>query len=108
MANKKKAKDNKEVFFSKELYKEFVKLIRIEIDLIQYDIDSTNKQLQFWEGFKKKLYENEPFKLFKKSHKKWEEEIENIENKILNLYKQLEMEITDLNDLLATKESQNC
>ena len=44
MANKKKAKDNNEVFFSKELYKEFVKLIRIEIDLIQYDIDSTNKQ----------------------------------------------------------------
>lgn len=106
MVNKKKVNNKNEIFYSEELYKEFAKLNRIGIDLIQLDIDSTNKQLEFWDNCKKRLYQNEPIRIFRKTHKKWENEIENIENKMHKLYIQLETEITDLNDLLATKEKQ--
>lgn len=35
-------------------------------------------------------YDNEPLKLFKKKHKKWEDEIEDLESQLQSIYKKAE------------------
>lgn len=38
-------------------------------------------------------YDNEPFKLFKNQHKKWENKIQEIDTELMNTYKAIEEEM---------------
>lgn len=43
-------------------------------------------------------YEEEPPKFFKKTHKKWEDEIEDLENQLYDVYKKFEETIQEQHD----------
>ncbi len=62
-------------------------------------------------SFLSKMYESklreEPLSIFKKSHKKWEDELHDIENKMNDTLKSMDEEfecICDINDALGTKK----
>ena len=40
-------------------------------------------------------YDEEPLKLFKKAHKKWEDEVEKLENELYDVYKKMEEAFED-------------
>lgn len=68
--------------------------------LLWYQIEDSNHWIRFTEldikmheNMLRDLYRNEPCKLFKKQHKKWEDDIEEIENTIQKKYREIEDEL---------------
>lgn len=71
--------------------------------MLLHSVDESNSYLKFIDAKTKFLisqldseYENEPMKLFKKTHKKWEEKIEELNSELSECYKKMEQEFQEI------------
>ena len=98
----KKELSNNDALF--ELFKsslEFnVKSDKLDIEAIQHEI-SYHEQLVKWK------LEEEPISFFKKAHKKWKEELDELETQLLDSYKKLERTIEEQHNFYNKLRSEN-
>jgi hypothetical protein len=83
----------------KEFAERYVELYKIGVSMCESDISFTNERIKMISDIRKNHYEMKPLKIFRKSYKEWKEQLEYFDNKILDLYKELELCINDYTDL---------
>ena len=75
----------------------YVEIFKCTLDYIKQMDDLNMKMLYHNVEFIKTQLDfhckNEPLKLFKKSHKEWEQELEELENDLMMAYKKIEDEL---------------
>ena len=59
----------------------------------------------FLENQIKSKYQDEPLKFFKKAHKKWQMELEKLENDLMDVYRKIEEELAYKDDFYKQKTS---
>ena len=88
-------KESLEEKLIKPLTKLYVNHIKQTESIIRCD----NISINFWQMELKSLLDNEPFYLFKKKHKEWEEKVKDTKEHLKHLYKSQEETIEDLKEL---------
>lgn len=84
-------------------------LAKIYENLLHQDelyIQSKSISIEFWQMELKSLLDNEPFYLFKKKHKEWEEKVKNTKEHLDELYKSQEEAIIESKSYLPVKRKQ--
>lgn len=78
------------------------KIFKTSLDYINKSDKLYFKQLSIKENFIKKMldlkYEEEPPKFLKKAHKKWEDEIDDLNNQLYDIYKKVEETVQEQHD----------
>ena len=93
-----------------ELFKTYLDYIKkmddLNMKMLCNNVDFIKTQIDFH-------YKNEPSKLFKKSHKEWEQKLEELENNLMMAYKRIEDELHENMEFIdklkgKKKEPSNC
>ena len=79
----------------------FCNLYKICLDGTNNSVDFDFKRIKLLEEMKIILTEQEPMKIFKKAHSKWEQELRDIIDKIEVANNELMEDLTDLSELIS-------
>lgn len=77
------------------LYKVFEASLEYSVATDKLHTDFLKKQIEFHEQLVKFKAEEEPLKIFKKAHKKWEQELDELERQLCDSYEKLGKEFTE-------------
>jgi len=97
----------KELSTDEALVELFKSSLDYSIKADKLDVEFVMNQISFREELVKQKLEEEPLGFFKKAHKKWKEELNELEGQLMDSYKKLENLIEEQHEFYKNLRSEN-